>query len=339
MSDGRFDRVPEAHRDTVTSAVTAAFGATTVDGLEPVTGGASGAITYRVVTGGRPYLLRVETRREAPLRNPHQYDCMQTAADAGIAPPLRYVDADAGVVVMDFLDQHALSEYPGGPASLARALGALVARLQETPSFPELHAFPDVVARMLGFLRTSGMFAEGLLDIHAEGLARIREAYRWDPSALVSSHNDPNPRNILFDGERLWLVDWEASYRNDPLVDVAILVENLAPTPELETTLVEVWRGHAPDDVLWARLRLMRQLTRMYYAGLLLTFSARVRYAEPETDLTALTPAEFAGAVAKGQLKPASPEAMWAMGKMCLAGFSAGLAAPGFEEALTLVGG
>lgn len=336
MSGSRFERVPEAHRETARSALTAAFGTAPELGLQPVVGGASGALTYRVTVDGRAYLLRMETHTGSPLRNPHQYACMKIAADHGIAPAVRHLDADAGVVIMDFLDQQPLSAYPGGPAALARALGTLVARLQETPSFPALHTFPDVVQRMLSFLRTSGMFAEGLLDLHAEGLGRIREAYAWDPDGLVSSHNDPNPRNILFDGERLWLVDWEASYRNDPLVDVAIVVENLAPTPELEAVVVETWLGRTPDDLLRARLRLMRQLTRMYYAGLLFSFSARARRPEPETDLTALTPADFGAAVARGELKPASPEAMWALGKMCLAGFSGGLAASGFEEALAL---
>ena len=29
-------------------------------------------------------------------------------------------------------------------------------------------------------------------------------------------------RNILFDGERLWLIDWESAHRNNPPVDAAI---------------------------------------------------------------------------------------------------------------------
>jgi thiamine kinase-like enzyme len=41
----------------------------------------------------------------------------------------------------------------------------------------------------------------------------------------VSSHNDSIPSNILFDGDRLWLIDWESAYRNDPLVDVAIVLD------------------------------------------------------------------------------------------------------------------
>ena len=42
------------------------------------------------------------------------------------------------------------------------------------------------------------------------------------------------PSNILFDGERLWLIDWESAYRNDPLVDVAIVSDSFALSLELE---------------------------------------------------------------------------------------------------------
>ena len=338
MCEPLFETVPEERRETARAALAAAFGSTAVDALQPVAGGVSGALTYRVETGGRSHLLRIETRR-SPLRNPHQYTCMRTASDAGIAPELRYVDADAGVAVMDFLQQRPLGEFAGGPRELARALGSLAARLQRTPAFPQLWDFPQVVDRILGFVRNSRMFAAGLLDAHTEALERIRSAYRWDASALVSSHNDPNPRNIIFDGERLWLVDWETAYRNDPLTDVAILVENLAPTPELERVLVEAWLGREPDRTLCARLMLMRLLTRVYYAGLLLSLAARQPRAVPETDLAAPSPDEFRAAVERGERgerAPASPETIFTLGKMSLAGFLSGVSAPGFEEALAI---
>ena len=67
----------------------------------------------------------------------------------------------------------------------------------------------------------------------------LREAYDAGSTRLVSSHNDPVPSNILFDGERLWLIDWESACRNDPLVDVAIVLDHLARSPELEDVLLQ----------------------------------------------------------------------------------------------------
>jgi aminoglycoside phosphotransferase (APT) family kinase protein len=332
-----FDAVPVERRDRIQSALSQACGAHAITSVEPLTGGASGALIYRVDASSRVYLLRVETRRDA-LRNPHQYVCMRTAAEADIAPPLRYLDEAEGIALMDCVPQQRLADYPGGQLALVRDLGSLIARLQATPRFPELRDYPLVLDRLLAFVRGSGVFAPGMLDPHAEAFQRIHEAYAWDAASLVSSHNDPNPRNILFDGQRLWLVDWETAYRNDPLTDVAIVIDNLAPTPDLEEALLLAWHGSPPDGGLRARLLVMRQLTRLYYAAIIMAISSKGRQgAGPDTDLTAPTPAEFGASVASGRLKPGAPDTLYVLGKMFLAGFLGGTSTSAFEDALAIV--
>jgi Ser/Thr protein kinase RdoA (MazF antagonist) len=329
------ESIPEAHRESARAALSAAFGASAPVEVRPVGGGASGALVYRVAAEEGLYLLRLETKRDA-LRNPHQYVCMQTAAEAGIAPALLYLDATAGVAIMDFVPQRPLAEYPGGALALARDLGSLAARLRDTSPFPALHDYRVMLTRMLGWLR-SRLFVDGLLEPHVAAFERIRDAYPWDAAALASCHNDPNPRNILFDGQRLWLIDWETAYRNEPLADVAILADNFAQTPELESALLGAWLGRAPDRALRARLTLMRPLTRLYYAALLLGIAgARAPRPEPEKDLTAPSPAEFGAAVARGEHTPASAETMYVLGKMMLAGFLAGATDQACEAALAV---
>jgi Phosphotransferase enzyme family len=334
MSGNWLEVIPETQHEAARASVSAAFGSAPVASIQPVLGGASGALTYKVEVAGRFYLLRVETRR-SPLRNPHQYVCMRIAADAGIAPPLHYADDAAGVAILDFVDQRPLHEYPGGPAGLAAAIGKLAANLQAASPFPVLGDYRVILGRMLGYL--GSRFAPGLLDPHVEGLERIRQAYPWDANAHVSSHNDPNPGNILFDGQRLWLIDWETAYRNDPLTDIAILAQNHASTPELEDVLLQSWLGSPPDRTLRARLLLMRQMTRLYYAGILLAIS--IAPSAPLTDVSAPTPPEFRDLIASGQLKAGTSETKVVLGKVLLGWFLAGLSAPEFEEALAITKG
>jgi len=316
MSTAWQSLVPEHLHDAVSNALRAAFDAANVESAEPVTGGASGATTLRLQVAQRACLLRVETVR-SPLRNPHQYTCMRSAASAGIAPPLHYVDDQAGVAIMDFIVTQPLAAYPGGPLELARGLGRLKALLQSTAPFPVLMDYRAIVRRLTERLQTR--FAPSLLDPHREALERLLEVLPWDSTTQVSSHNDPNPRNILFDGMRLWLVDWETAYRNDPFVDAAILVDNLAPTPALEAALLEAWLGRAPDAAERARLAMMRALTRLYYAGLLAMLHAST--APVINSLSALSPDEFRRLLADGSLRPAAPETRTELMKMMLAGF------------------
>jgi aminoglycoside phosphotransferase (APT) family kinase protein len=329
MSKDCFDALSAAARENVRSALAAAFGSASIVAIKAVTGGASGASIYRVEVGNRRYLLRVEGQ-PSPLRNPHQYVSMRIAADAGLAPKIHHIDEASRIAVMDFIEHRPLQVYPGGPRALAQALGELLRLVQATPLFPQFVEYPDIVARLFAHVRRTGLFAPGLLDAHVERLERIREAYGSGLESLVSSHNDPIPSNILFDGERLWLIDWESAYRNDPLVDVAIVLDNLAPSPELEGELLKAWLGRVPDEELHARLSLIRALTRLYYAGVLLSASSAASPAAPDNDLSAPTLPEFQLAIDEGRLKRGAAETKHILGKMFLASFFSGVAPPGF---------
>ncbi len=331
------EMLPAERRELVRAALHAALGSSVALTVEPLAGGASGASLFRLHANGTSLVLRLEGPR-SPLRNPHQYACMQIAAEAQVAPRLHYVDAENGIAIMDFVDAEPLAKYPGGPQELAAALGRLVAQLHATPRFPALHDYPTFLAHVVEALSRPGFFAAGLIAPHRKLFEKIREAYPWGSSGLVSSHNDPNAQNVIFDGRRLWLVDWETAYCTEPLIDVAILAENFAPAPELETALLEGWLGQAADAELRARLLLMRLLSRLYYAGLLLGIARqRAPRSEPDSSLGAPTPAEFGAAVAQGRLAPRSAEMLYTLGKMLLAGFLRGADGPELERALAIV--
>lgn len=326
--------IPKARRDAVRTALRATFGASTVGDFQPMRGGVSGALICRFDVHERTYVLRIEPERIALHDRQRGFACMVAAAAAGAAPPVHYHDPATGVAIMDFVSGRPLSEHPGGPVGMVRALGALVARVQATPPFPILGDYPEVIGSLLPGLSGSNFFAPGELDPHAEGLACIRAALSWDTSSLVSCHNDPNPRNILFDGERVWLIDWELAFRNDPLVDVAILTTELAETPGLEDALLEATFGLIPNDRLRARLGVIRLLTRLFYGCIVLDSLVGTLRSAPDVGLAASTPAAFRRAVAEGRLASGSPETAYAFGKMSLAAFIDGLAMPEFDAML-----
>jgi hypothetical protein len=72
----------------------------------------------------------------------------------------------------------------------------------------------------------------------------------------------------------------------------------------------------------------------MFFACVILRRFAVDPDRTPDSDLRALTPAEFVASIQQGRLRLGTPELLYEFGKMFLAGFSAGLTAPGFEEAL-----
>jgi aminoglycoside phosphotransferase (APT) family kinase protein len=332
----KLELIPQARRDAVRTALRATFGASAVGDFRPIKGGVSGALIYRFDVHERTYVLRIEPERVALHDRQRGFACMVAAAAAGAAPPVHYCDPATGLAVMDFISGRPLSEHPGGPVGMVRALGALISKVQATPPFPILGDYPKAIGTMLAGLSKSSFFAPGQLDPHAEGFARIWADLALDTSSLVSSHNDLNPRNILFDGERVWLIDWELAGRNDPLVDVAILTTELAETPELEDALLEATFGLTPNGRLRARLSVIRLLTRLLYGCIVLDSLVGTLRSAPDVGLAAFTPGAFRTAVAEGRLASGTPEIAYAFGKMSLAAFIDGLATPEFDEMLKL---
>ena len=327
--------ITAAHLEAVGAAVRHAFGHDRIDALDPVSGGASGAFPFRVLVRDQQYLIRLEGAA-SPLRNPHQYDSMRIASEHGIAPRLYYSDEAARVAVMDFVEEQPITTFPGGRHKLVEAVGDLLARVRATPSFPFYVDYPDIVGRLWAWVCQTGLFAPGRLDPYTRRLADVCETYQWHSASTVSGHNDPVPRNILFDGRRLWLIDWESAYRNDPLVDTAITLDNLAPSTELQTSLLEAsWSG-ALNGEFYRRLSQVRVLTRLYYAGVLLSASFAGLGPLGDDDLHGLSMAELRADVLEGRLTPGTPTMAHALGKMYLAAVLRDIVPPPLDHRLLM---
>lgn len=79
--------------------------------------------------------------------------------------------------------------------------------------------------------------------------AALLEA-RVGPVTLAFGHNDLLAANILDDGARLWLIDWDYAGLNTPLFDLANLSSNNALTDDLDRLLLVAYLGEEPSEAL-----------------------------------------------------------------------------------------
>lgn len=325
---------PPSRRDAVRAALALVVGRHDLGTIALLKGGVSGAVICRVDSGQRTFVVRLEPERIAVAHRRRGFAAMQAAAAMGVAPRVYFADPADGIAIMDFVDARPIAAHPGGRRGIAGELGSLIGMVQKTEPFAAmLGNCEDMIASALQSLAASGLFAAGSLDRHRDELARIRAAMPWDSSSQVSSHNDPNPRNLLFDGARLWLVDWELASRNDPLFDLAIATTEIADTPDLEAALLAAATGRYPDATLRARVRVVRQLTRLFYGCIALDAAGAGR-PDRYDNRDAMSPAQFKAAVSQGSLAP--DEIGYAFGKMSLAAFIDGCSTREFEQSLTV---
>lgn len=254
-----------ALRAAVARGLNAAFGVAEPDSIVALSGGLSGAGVFRIRVGGIAYLLRLDQARDGFREPARAYACMQIAAEGLLAPRLRYADAADGVAIMDFIDERPLLlEYRGSRDQLVVEAAQTVRALHAGPPFPPLVDYLDGIDALIDQFQARGLVAPAAMAEVLERYRQLRGRYRTDPLDLVASHNDLNPRNILYDGARLWLVDWESAFLADRFVDLACIANLFAHSPAQEDLLLATYFGRVEPRHA-ARLYLMRQVNHLFY--------------------------------------------------------------------------
>lgn len=213
--------IPEAKLEAVKKTLQKAFNITTVESIILLTGGYSGSLVYKIKVSDKPYVLRLVRQIDAFNDPVRQYTCMNIAAEAGIAPHVYYSHPEDAVSITDFIETIPLSEHFASPKELLPELVKTIKSIHSTPLFPKLVNYLDGIDMFIQQFKASGLLPESATEEHFRYYSQIQNVYPRYDGDIVSSHNDLNPNNILFDGKKIWIIDWEAAFQNDRYVDLA----------------------------------------------------------------------------------------------------------------------
>ena len=197
----------------------------TVESIEAIRAGLSGAGVYAVTASRGKFVLRVQGRQLDAEYFSQQLRVLHRASAAGVAPRIVHVDEDARAVVSVRIAGAPLAAALADSTQRAAVLGSVVDGLRT------LHALDpsEVAAREpMPFARTAWeacRYRPGFPSwaaVLAPTFDELAAVLERDPRRVVS-HNDVNPGNLLWDGARAWLVDWEVSGLGHAYYDLATL--------------------------------------------------------------------------------------------------------------------
>jgi thiamine kinase-like enzyme len=225
---------------------------------EPLGGGITN-LNFIVEDAGRRYVVRIGG--DIPAHNivrSAELAASRAAHAAGLAPAVRHWEP--GVLVLDYVEARAFGPADvRDPGNLGR-LADLVRRCHR--EIPRHFRGPAPMFWVFQVLRDYGHLLREGGSRHLPALPRLLAAAEAleaavGPVEIVFGHNDLLPANILDDGSRLWLVDWEYAGFNAPLFDLGGLASNAEMPPELREALLAQYHGRPPDDALCRRFAAM----------------------------------------------------------------------------------
>ena len=183
----------------------------------------------------------------------------RAAYNAGLSPEV--VFAEKGITVIRHIESKTLCEADvGKPAYLGRIVALMKRCHHEIPQhfhgpalvFWVFHVIRDYAATLAAHGSSHMAKAGEFLEI-AKGLeADI------GPIELVFGHNDLMAANILDDGQRLWLIDWDYAGFNSPLFDLGGLASNNSLNEVQEQEMLGHYYGTLPDADLLRRYHAMK---------------------------------------------------------------------------------
>lgn len=265
-----------------------------------ITTGFSGAGVYRV---DQDFVLKLGDEHEPIERWRAKRDLQRAAAAAGVTPAVIHSDESRRAIVSALVSDRGFVPHYRDPATHAATivqLGELLRRVHALPppvgveQRDPLDLLRDARDALAGFAVPA--FVPAAIERVLAEVPPPRER------PLVLSHNDVNPTNLVHDGTRLWLVDWDAAGANDPLYDLAAIAAFLRMDDATCLALIAAHDG-APVAELPARFRYARRLVATLCGALFLGFARKMGHAG---DTQALPPAVA--------FDPRTPDGAWLFG-------------------------
>ncbi len=230
------------------------------DPVEPtdLRGGLSN-VNFVVEDSGRKFVVRIGGDNEAHgVVRKNEVAASRAAHAAGVAPRVAY--AEPGVLVIDFIEGKTLTpEDVRDPKNLTRIMELIRRTHRETPK--HLRG-PGVLFWVFHVVRD---YAHSLAEFPSTDMAHLRRLTAQSELLeraigrveLVFGHNDLLAANIIDDGRRLWLVDWEYAGFNSPLFDLGGIASNSEMPPKMRETMLEVYYERPVTDELRYRYAAM----------------------------------------------------------------------------------
>ncbi len=223
---------------------------------EPLGGGITNT-NFLVRDGARKYVVRVG--EDIPVHGVMRFNelaASRAAHAAGVSPAV--VHAEPGVLVLEHIEGRTL-EPADVRADLERVVALVRRAHREIPNHLRGAALVfwvfHVVRDYAHTLEEGGSRLRHRLPEFLALATRLERAV--GPIELVYGHNDLLAANLIDDGRRLWLIDWDYAGFNSPLFDLGGLVSNNELSAAERDLVLELYFERPVTDELRYRAQAM----------------------------------------------------------------------------------
>jgi thiamine kinase-like enzyme len=226
--------------------------------VAPLVGGITN-LNYRVDVDGQTFVARISSveARLLGVKRRREHTATVSAWHAGVAPEVVYWSEKRGILVTRFVPGTALEvEQSIGPDRIRRIVTSMRLYHAGQPYVGTTSPFATIRA-WASAARRHGMPLPADVDELIAALRPIRRALAARPVLAVPCHNDLWGPNLIDDGERVTVLDWEYAGMGDPHYDLASVAIHHSDGEAWDRALLEAYAGTVSEPAA-ARIALYR---------------------------------------------------------------------------------
>jgi thiamine kinase-like enzyme len=226
---------------------------------QPLSGGITN-VNFIVADGGEKFVVRIGG--DIPLHQVMRFNELAAslaAHAAGISPEVTHWEP--GALVLRFIEGKTFgAEDVRRSENLVRIVDLIRRVHRDLPRFLRGPALVFWVFHVLRDYAATLRDGESRMIPELPRLMAVAEGLESEigPIDLVYGHNDLLAANLIDDGTRLWLVDWDYAGFNSPLFDLSNLASNSEFTRDTEDWLLQAYFGHPGTGALYRRYAAMK---------------------------------------------------------------------------------
>ncbi|MGH3195541.1 MAG: phosphotransferase [Streptosporangiaceae bacterium] len=206
-----------------------------------------GTFVARISSGGSE-LLAID--RDCEYRN------SVTAAAAGAGAPVVEYRPQDRLLVIGYIEGRTLGRADVAAAANLPRIAQACRRLHDGGRFGNDFDMFDIQRRYLSVARSRGFRVPAGYDDLAQQFSAAAKALAARPARTVPCHNDLLAANLIDDGDRIWLIDYELSGNNDACFELGNIGAESQLSAEALAGLVTAYYGQ-PRRSKIARARLL----------------------------------------------------------------------------------
>jgi thiamine kinase-like enzyme len=212
---------------------------------------------YKVVVGGRSYVVRVSSKDAGLLAIDRENEYLNSvaAADAGVGAGVVAYLPEMGALVLDFIEGSTMSAEQLRRGDHLREVAAVIRELHACRRFRDDFNMFRVQERYIGIVHERGLRLPDRYLEFAPQVSAIERAMAVRYEGTVPCNNDLLAENFIWTGDRFQLIDYEYSGMNDACFELGnIWSESNLSLGQLDELVGLYYGAHRVNKVARARL-------------------------------------------------------------------------------------